>query len=99
MHPREEDYNEPSDHAAEGEKSLGATQADQTRPAEEQHPPHVGDSQDQKDKGQKEKEKKASFMAKMKGEAKVLIGKLEGKPEKVEQGQRMKSGEPQAGAA
>ena len=94
MHPREEDYNEPSDHAAEGEKSLGATQADQTRPAEEQHPPHAGDSQ-----GQKEKEKKASFMAKMKGEAKVLIGKLEGKPEKVEQGQRMKSGEPQAGAA
>ena len=94
MHPREEDYNEPSDHAAEGEKSLGATQADQTRPAEEQHPPHAGDSQ-----GQKEREKKASFMAKMKGEAKVLIGKLEGKPEKVEQGQRMKSGEAQAGAA
>ena len=91
MHPREEDYNEPSDHAAEGEKSLGATQADQTRPAEEQHPPHAGDSQ-----GQKEKEKKASFMAKMKGEALVLLGKVEGKKghDKVEEGQRIKAGLP-----
>ena len=97
MHPREEDYNEPSDHAAEGEKSLGATQADQTRPAEEQHPPHAGDSQ-----GQKEKEKKASFMAKMKGEAKVLLGKVEGNHEKVEEGQRIKQGlspKPEPGSA
>ena len=52
-----------------------------------------------KNKEQTQRTKKAGFMAKMKGEAKVLIGKLEGKPEKVEQGQRMKSGEPQAGAA
>ncbi len=38
-------------------------------------------------------------MDKMKGEAKVLIGKIEGKHEKVEQGQRMKSGEAKSGQA
>lgn len=37
--------------------------------------------------------RKASFIEKMKGEAKVMIGKLEGKPEKVEEGKRMKAGE------
>ena len=35
-------------------------------------------------------------MEKMKGEAKVLIGKIEGKHEKVEQGQKIKSGEAKA---
>ena len=33
-------------------------------------------------------------MAKMKGEAKVLLGKVEGKKEKVEAGQKIKAGEP-----
>ena len=45
-------------------------------------------SQDHPDKA-----KKAGFMAKMKGEAKVLLGKVEGKKEKVEEGQRIKAGE------
>ncbi|CCM04157.1 uncharacterized protein FIBRA_06319 [Fibroporia radiculosa] len=42
-----------------------------------------------------EKAKKASFLDKMKGEAKVLMGKMEGKKgaEKVQEGKRMKSGE------
>ena len=31
-------------------------------------------------------------MAKMKGEAKVLLGKVEGNHEKVEEGQRIKQG-------
>ncbi|RPD72688.1 hypothetical protein L226DRAFT_511379 [Lentinus tigrinus ALCF2SS1-7] len=92
MHPPEQKYQNPSEHAAEGEKSLGATQADQTRPPEEQHPPHSGDAHGQK-------EKKASFMEKMKGEAKVLLGKIEGKHEKVQQGQKLKSGEAKATSA
>ncbi|KAI0692127.1 hypothetical protein C8T65DRAFT_699597 [Cerioporus squamosus] len=92
LRPREEHYQEPSDHAAEGEKSLGATQSDANRPAEEQHPPHSGDAPAQK-------KEKASFMEKMKGEAKVLLGKIEGKHEKVEQGQKLKSGEAKAGQA
>ena len=43
----------------------------------------------------KEKVRKASFMEKMKGEAKVVIGKLEGKKgvEKVQEGKRLKAGE------
>ncbi|KAH9837609.1 uncharacterized protein C8Q71DRAFT_897911 [Rhodofomes roseus] len=42
-----------------------------------------------------EKVKKASFMEKMKGEAKVVMGKLEGKKgvEKVQEGKKMKAGE------
>lgn len=42
-----------------------------------------------------EKVKKASFMEKMKGEAKVVIGKLEGKKgvEKVQEGKKLKAGE------
>lgn len=42
-----------------------------------------------------EKTKKAGFMTKMKGEAKILLGKVEGKSgrEKVEEGKRMKAGE------
>ncbi|KAI0324131.1 hypothetical protein GY45DRAFT_1396239 [Cubamyces sp. BRFM 1775] len=43
--------------------------------------------------------RKASFMEKMKGEAKVLLGKIEGKHEKVEEGQRMKAGEAASGKA
>lgn len=32
-------------------------------------------------------------MAKMKGEAKILLGKVEGRKDKVEEGQRIKAGE------
>lgn len=41
------------------------------------------------------KAKKVGFMTKMKGEAKILIGKMEGKKghEKIEEGQRIKAGE------
>ena len=43
-----------------------------------------------------QKKKKAGFMAKMKGEALVLLGKVEGKKghDKVEEGQRIKAGLP-----
>ncbi|KAK7682297.1 hypothetical protein QCA50_014500 [Cerrena zonata] len=40
-----------------------------------------------------EGKKKVGFMEKMKGEAKMLIGKVEGKHDKVEEGRRMKTGE------
>ena len=41
------------------------------------------------------KKQKVGFMTKMKGEAKILIGRVEGKKghDKVEEGQRMKAGE------
>ncbi|KAI0655814.1 hypothetical protein C8Q70DRAFT_1018163, partial [Cubamyces menziesii] len=45
------------------------------------------------DEQRQQKARKASFMEKMKGEAKVLLGKIQGKHEKVEEGQRMKAGE------
>ncbi|KAI0742231.1 hypothetical protein C8Q80DRAFT_1122586 [Daedaleopsis nitida] len=89
MHPLQEGSKDPSEHAAEGEKSLGATQADASRPSEEQRPPHSGDASS----GQQQKQHKVGFMEKMKGEAKVLIGKVERKQEKVEEGQRIKTGE------
>ena len=37
-----------------------------------------------------QKRRKAGFMEKMKGEAKVLLGKVEGKPQKVEEGKKIK---------
>ena len=47
------------------------------------------------------KAKKAGFMAKMKGEALVLLGKVEGKKghDKVEEGKRLKAGETTSTAA
>ncbi|EJF58868.1 hypothetical protein DICSQDRAFT_182250 [Dichomitus squalens LYAD-421 SS1] len=81
LHPPEETKGHPESQTAEGEKSLGATQADASRPPEEQKPPHVQDTQTQR---------KATFMEKMKGEAKVLLGKIEGKHDKVAEGQRLK---------
>ncbi|KAI9060355.1 hypothetical protein FKP32DRAFT_1595434 [Trametes sanguinea] len=86
LHPPPEKLVNPH---SEGEKSLGATQADANRPAEESQPPN----QARDDGGDKERKKKAGFMEKMKGEAKVLLGKIEGKHEKVEQGQKIKAGE------
>ncbi|OSC98339.1 hypothetical protein PYCCODRAFT_1454456 [Trametes coccinea BRFM310] len=86
LHPPPENLVNP---ASEGEKSLGATQADANRPAEQSQPPN----QARDDAGDKERKKKAGFMEKMKGEAKVLLGKIEGKHEKVEQGQKIKAGE------
>ena len=92
MHPREETAGKPaSSQAAEGEKSLGATQADTSRPTEEQKPSHVLQQQQET-----QAHKKATFMEKMKGEAKVLLGKIEGKQEKVAEGERMKHPETKA---
>ena len=90
MRPREETAGKPASlPAAEGEKSLGATQADTSRPPEEQKPSHVQQQETQA-------HKKATFMEKMKGEAKVLLGKIEGKQEKVAEGERMKHPEAKA---
>ena len=58
------------------------------RPPEEQPPPH----QAKDSANARERERKATFMEKMKGEAKVLLGKVEGKPEKVELGRSLKAG-------
>ncbi|KAI0351142.1 hypothetical protein OH77DRAFT_1430175 [Trametes cingulata] len=92
LHPPSE---KPGNVASEGEKSLGATQADANRPAEEAQPPHQTQTQSSSGGGDAhgQKAKKAGFMDKMKGEAKVLLGKIEGKHEKVEQGQKIKSGQ------
>ncbi|KAI0652791.1 hypothetical protein C8Q70DRAFT_1041280, partial [Cubamyces menziesii] len=83
----------------EGEKSLGATQADANRLAEEGRRPHQARGSGSSDEQRQQKARKASFMEKMKGEAKVLLGKIEGKHEKVEEGQRMKAGEAAGGKA
>ena len=89
MHPRSETAGKPtSSQAAEGEKSTGATQEDTSRPPEEQKPSHV--------QQETQAHKKATFMEKMKGEAKVLLGKIEGKQEKVAEGERMKHPEAKA---
>ena len=94
MHPRgETEGQQPSSQAAEGEKSLGTTQADASRPAEQQKPPHV------QQEPQAQEHKKASFMEKMKGEAKMLLGKIERKQEKVAEGERMKHPEAQTAPA
>ncbi|KAJ8473693.1 hypothetical protein ONZ51_g7702 [Trametes cubensis] len=97
LHPPPEHIADPH---SEGEKSLGATQADANRPAEEGRRPHQargsGSSDEQR---QHWKARKASFMEKMKGEAKVLLGKIEGKHEKVEEGHRMMAGEAAGGKA
>ena len=104
MHPPPEPEHAPSsdqptsDDASQGEKSPSTTQADAARPS--QH----GERQSQKsDDAQRdgsgastdargEKQRKATFMAKMRGEAQVLLGKLERKPEKVEAGKTLKRG-------
>ncbi|KAI8992713.1 hypothetical protein BD414DRAFT_481960 [Trametes punicea] len=91
LHPPPEKLADPH---SEGEKSLGATQADANRPPEESQPPHqTREPSGEQGQGSAPKAKKAGFMEKMKGEAKVLLGKIEGKHEKVEQGQKIKSGE------
>lgn len=92
LHPLKEGSTEPAHHASEGEKSLEATQTDSTSPGDEEVASHSGN-------GPSQKEHKATFMEKMKGEAKILIGKMEGKDEKVEEGQKMKRGEAKAMAA
>ncbi|KAI0632566.1 hypothetical protein C8Q77DRAFT_1158058 [Trametes polyzona] len=90
LHPRSD---APANPASAGEKSLGATQADAQRPPEQARPPHQAASTGSGASGGGEKAKKAGFMDKMKGEAKVLLGKIEHKQEKVEEGQRLKAGE------
>ena len=105
MHPPPEPERAPSseqpvsDEASTDEKSSSAPQADTARPPQ----PH-GERQKQKsDDAQSdgsgastvargEKQRKATFMAKMRGEAQVLLGKLERKPEKVEAGKMLKRG-------
>ncbi|KAI0653243.1 hypothetical protein C8Q70DRAFT_1059482 [Cubamyces menziesii] len=96
LHPPPEHIAGPH---SEGEKSLGVTQADANRPAEEGRPPHQARGSGSSDEQRQQKARKASFMEKMKGEAKVLLGKIQGKHEKVEEGQRMKAGEAAGGKA
>ncbi|KAH9852825.1 hypothetical protein C2E23DRAFT_885210 [Lenzites betulinus] len=48
---------------------------------------------------EKEKTKKADFMDMLRGEVRVLLGKIEHKPAKVEQGQRLKAREPEGASA
>ena len=95
MHPRGETASkQPSSQPVEGKKGPKATQTDTTRPAEEQKPSQV--QQESQTQTQTQTQKKATFMEKMKGEAKVLLGKIEGKQEKVAEGERMKHPEGKA---
>ena len=107
LHPRPETGDDSSGdvaaQASEGEKSLGATQADASRAPEAQRPPSqaadadagANGGQQQQQQQRQQRERKATFMEKMKGEAKVVIGKLEGKKgvEKVQEGRKLKAGE------
>ncbi|KAI0820556.1 hypothetical protein BC628DRAFT_1330201 [Trametes gibbosa] len=81
-----------ADPASEGEESSGAVQTDAQRPSHQASNASEG-AKSQGSGDSSVKAKKAGFMDKMRGEAKVLLGKIEHKPEKVEQGQRMKAGE------
>jgi len=95
LHPLDADYSkeraeqEKSKEPAgekESEKPLtGATHTDTTE----------GSGTAAGEHHETEKKKKSSFMAKVKGEAKVLLGKVEGKrgQEKVAEGERLKSGQ------
>ncbi|TFK50671.1 hypothetical protein OE88DRAFT_1726482 [Heliocybe sulcata] len=83
----EGDYHPAKLHPpAEGGKaaSAGESQA----PAQ----PQKAEGRDAHSARDDEGKHKASFMDKVKGEAKVLTGKLTGKKEKVEEGERVKSG-------
>lgn len=64
----------------------------ESRPTESRHESAASDSPSNT-ASPATKAKKAGFMDKMRGEAKVLLGKIEHKQEKVEAGQRMKAGE------
>ncbi|KAH9852827.1 hypothetical protein C2E23DRAFT_917823 [Lenzites betulinus] len=101
MHPAAEG-SIPTEHVSEGEKSAeGASQSDSTpeksgvtpEKASEKSAATPETAPEKEPAPPQEKAKKAGFMDKMRGEAKVLLGKLEHKPAKVEQGQRLKAGE------
>lgn len=101
----------PSDTKKDTSKSegdLGASERTTSKQGEK--PAHEGVSEkahemknddDKAEKGH-EKSKKVGFMEKMKGEAKMLFGKVEGGKkgeEKVEEGKRIKSGEAHAASS
>lgn len=108
IHPLDADYSKEREQQEkekeqgegkepEGEKQnekplTGAKHADSKQAS---HASGTGSATDHDDDQHDEKTKKASFMQKMKGEAKILLGKVEGKKghEKVEEGQRLKAGE------
>ncbi|KIP06907.1 hypothetical protein PHLGIDRAFT_128011 [Phlebiopsis gigantea 11061_1 CR5-6] len=85
MHPLEGNYSK--EHAEQEKEKEPVAEKDGEKPSS------GSDSATNQDEDHKAK--KAGFMAKMKGEAKILLGKMEGKKghEKVEEGQRIKAGE------
>ncbi|GJE89119.1 hypothetical protein PsYK624_052130 [Phanerochaete sordida] len=106
LHPDNADYSKQQEEMKKDDPEAdvtGAKHADSKEPASTGSAPATAgrDEAAREDKEQQQddknahpdKAKKVGFMAKMKGEAKVLIGKVEGKKDKVEQGQRMKAGE------
>ncbi|KAI0696198.1 hypothetical protein BC835DRAFT_889777 [Cytidiella melzeri] len=82
MHPLEGDYSKEHEERDKEREPVGEKA--------QEKPLGGGTSPTDHDDG--EKAKKVGFMAKMKGEAKVLLGKMEGKKghDKVEEGQRIK---------
>jgi len=107
IHPPNADYSKEHDEMNKDNKDegdlTGAKHTDSKEPASTGAAPatagrddaaHDDKSQHDNDKDtHPDKTKKVGFMAKMKGEAKVLLGKVERKQEKVEEGQKIKAGE------
>lgn len=93
MHPLEGDYSK--EHAEQQKEAETAGEKEQEKPLTGAKHTDSKLSTDSADHDDGQKAKKAGFMAKMKGEAMVLLGKVEGKKghDKVEQGQRIKAGE------
>ncbi|KAH9852821.1 hypothetical protein C2E23DRAFT_903306 [Lenzites betulinus] len=89
------DYHPANMHpAAEGSIPAEHASEDAQRPAEEARPSQSDASTPEKaPPPAQEKAKKAGLMDKMRGEAKVLLGKIEHRPANAEQGQRLKAGE------
>ncbi|EKM52498.1 uncharacterized protein PHACADRAFT_31008 [Phanerochaete carnosa HHB-10118-sp] len=73
--------------------STGATPATAGRDEAAREDKEQSQQEDNDKDAHPDKAKKVGFMAKMKGEAKVLLGKVEGKKGKVEEGQKIKAGE------
>ncbi|KAJ3559343.1 hypothetical protein NM688_g404 [Phlebia brevispora] len=86
MHPEGAEHSK--EHAEAEKAKEPAAEKDSEKPLQ-------GSGHEEQATSQQQKSKKAGFMAKMKGEALTLLGKVEGKKgqEKVEEGQRLKSGQ------
>ena len=96
MHPRDQKYTE----ASKTSEGIGpkSEQPGHEGVSEKAHETKTAATDDKNH----DKTKKVGFMEKMKGEAKILLGKVEGGKkgeEKIEEGKRLKSGEAHVAAS